>query len=252
MTSAAVSARIKLLENQLGVQLFHRTRGNMQLTAEGERLLPLAENMISTWSRALQEVALQPEMETRLHIGTTASLWTLAMQDQLLVIREDLPEIAIQAEGHSHDTLSRLLSDKLLDLVFVMDPQADPSVCSEEIGQLHLTLGAKGKKDIKDALLNGYIYVDWGTAFSGFHARKFGEMVRPALHVNQTSIAISVLEAVGGAAYLPRSAIDETIGIQVVEGAPVFLRPIYACYLQQNPRVDLIREVIALTSRISI
>lgn len=40
LTSAAVSARIKQLEQYLGVTLFVRKRGNIQLTSEGERLLP--------------------------------------------------------------------------------------------------------------------------------------------------------------------------------------------------------------------
>ncbi|MGB0693766.1 MAG: LysR family transcriptional regulator, partial [Pseudomonadales bacterium] len=101
VTSAAVSARVKQLESQLGVTLFNRHRGNMQLTTEAERLLPLAETIISTWSRTLQEVSLQPAMESRVYIGAPASLWILAMEERLLLIRQKLPEVALQAEAHA-------------------------------------------------------------------------------------------------------------------------------------------------------
>ena len=252
VTSAAVSARIRLLESQLGVQLFARVRGNMQLTSEGERLLPLAENMISTWNRALKEVSLQSEMEARLHIGSTGSLWNLALQDKLAELQEARPELAIQAEGHSQDTLLRLLAEKLLDLIVVTDPQTDPSIKTEKIGQLHLTMGAKNRDDLEHAVKDGYVYVDWGTAFSGFHARKLGDNVRPVLHVNLSSIATGIIERRGGAAYLPRKVIEGSERLKVINEAPVFVRPIYACYRQQNPQGDLIRELIELMGDISI
>jgi DNA-binding transcriptional LysR family regulator len=226
VTSAAVSARIKLLESQLGVQLFARVRGNMQLTSEGERLLPVAENMISTWNRAGQEVSIE--------------------------LQEARPEVAIQAEGHSQETLLRLLAEKLLDLIVVTDPQTDPSIRTEKIGQLHLTMGAMDRTDLKHAISDGYVYVDWGTAFSGFHARKLGGSVRPVLHVNLSSIATGIIESRGGAAYLPRTVIEGSKQLKVIDEAPVFVRPIYACYRQQNPQGDLIRELIELMREILI
>jgi DNA-binding transcriptional LysR family regulator len=252
VTSAAVSARIKLLESQLGVQLFARVRGNMQLTSEGERLLPLAENMISTWNRALQEVSMKSEIEARLYIGSTGSLWNLALQEKLAELQEARPEVAIQAEGHSQETLLRLLAEKLLDLIVVTDPQTDPSIRTEKIGQLHLTMGAMDRTDLKHAISDGYVYVDWGTAFSGFHARKLGGSVRPVLHVNLSSIATGIIESRGGAAYLPRTVIEGSKQLKVIDEAPVFVRPIYACYRQQNPQGDLIRELIELMREILI
>lgn len=48
-SQSAVSAQIRLLEEQLGVALFHRTTRNVRLTSEGEQLMECA-------SRALMEV----------------------------------------------------------------------------------------------------------------------------------------------------------------------------------------------------
>ncbi|MGQ7073419.1 LysR family transcriptional regulator [Escherichia sp. SP-MK2] len=59
LTQSAVSFRIRQLENQLGVNLFTRHRNNIRLTAAGEKLLPYAETLMSTWQAAHNE-ALAP------------------------------------------------------------------------------------------------------------------------------------------------------------------------------------------------
>lgn len=252
VTSAAVSARIKQLEGQLGVSLFTRTRSSTSPTNEAERLLPLAENMINTWSRALQEVSLQPTMETRVHIGATASLWILAMEQRLVAIRQQLPEIAIQAEAHSNETLARLLDDQTLDLVLLPDPFSSSDVCSEKIGEQRLVLASSFGGDFSQAKHKPYVYVDWGTAFAGFHAERIGDRLKPILHANMASIAQSVIESEGGSAYLPQMMVEASQEIQMIDGAPTFKRPIYACYKRENISVDVIRELVLQLKKISL
>ena len=172
VTSAAVSARIKLLEGQLGVTLFLRNRGDMRLTNEAEKLIPLAESMINTWARTLQEVSLQPSMETRMHIGAPPSLWLFVMEQKLIDLRNDMPEIAIQAEAHSNETLIRMLEDQTLDLVLLPEPQSIEHVNSEKVGEILLVLCSTFGSSFDSAKDQPYVLVDWGTAFSGFHARK--------------------------------------------------------------------------------
>jgi len=252
VTSAAVSARVKQLESQLGVTLFNRHRGNMQLTTEAERLLPLAETIISTWSRTLQEVSLQPAMESRVYIGAPASLWILAMEERLLLIRQKLPEVALQAEAHANEALVRLLEDQMLDLVLLPDPHPGLDMHSEKIGEQQLVLCSTYGAELSLTQENPYVYVDWGTAFAGFHARRVGEKLTPTLHVNMASIALSVIEAEGGSAYLPRAMADHSNLLTVVKGAPVFKRPIYACYREQNSNVDTLRALVKLLNRIRL
>ena len=252
VTPAAVSARVKLLESQLGVALFVRHRGNTQLTNEGERLLPLAELMINTWARTVQEVSLRPEMEARIHIGATSGMWMLSMQERLLDIMEKKPELAIQAEGHSNEDLARLLRDRTLDLVLLPDPPSETGFQVAKIGELTLVLVSNKQADMSEAMTNGYIYVNWGTTFANFHARKHGEKTISSLHVNLASIALSIIEAKGGAAYLPISTANSMKSLHRIESAPSFKRPIYACYQDGNIRLELIKEVVALLDGVSI
>ena len=244
VTSSAVSARIRLLETQLGVALFVRRRGGLALTSEGQRLLPLAETMVSTWARTVQEVSLPPELAARIHIGASSSIWLLAMQDRLYDLLSAHPELALQAEGHSNDDLARLLHERLLDLALLPDPALADGFLSEQIGESRLILASREASTVRAALGGKYIYVDWGTAFASFHANHFGDRIQPALHVNLVTIALGVIERAGGAAYLPKNLVAETDWLAPVPKAPPFKRPLYACYHESNPQVELIRSII--------
>lgn len=252
VTSAGVSARVKLLESQLGVSLFVRRRGGVALTNEGEKLLPLAETMVNTWARAVQELSLRPEVESRIHIGATSSIWLLAMQDRLYDIACRHPEVALQAEGHSNEDLARLLQDKSMDLVLLPDPVLTEGFRSEKIGEVRLLLAGRGPETAKAALQDNYIYVDWGAAFAKFHADHFGDSIRPALHVNLVTIAIGIIERAGGAAYLPKYLVQETDWLTPVPKAPPFKRPIYACYQEDHPQTKLIRDMLVSLKGVSL
>jgi len=253
VTSAAVSARIKQLENLLGVQLFIRQRGNLKLSQEGERLLPHAETMIATWARTVQEVQLRPEVDARVYLGSTPGIWLFALQQKLVQIRAEAPEIEVQAEGHSAEELVRKVMDGTLDLVILYDPPVATDLKSVRIGELKLGLATSVKDQrLAEAIAEDYIYVDWGTAFANFHAKRFGERAMIGVSVNMASIAVDLLTERGGAAYLPASTISTSDDLYFVRGAPSYRRAIFASYRESSERVDTIRHVLDLTEDLSI
>ena len=83
LTQAAVSARIKQLENYIGTTLFTRYRNNLQLTGAGERLVNHAETILIAWERTKSETHLQKDQKKILAIGATSGLWDLILQDVL-------------------------------------------------------------------------------------------------------------------------------------------------------------------------
>jgi DNA-binding transcriptional LysR family regulator len=62
-SQSAVSMQIKLLEDQLGVALFHRTTRRVELTAEGQRLLTHARRAVSEWDAGLREIREVVDMQ---------------------------------------------------------------------------------------------------------------------------------------------------------------------------------------------
>lgn len=74
VTPSAVSARIRLLEEQLGVRLFVRERNKLRPTPSGERLLGHARQLLATWERARQDVALGAQQADELALGAIPGL----------------------------------------------------------------------------------------------------------------------------------------------------------------------------------
>lgn len=253
LTAAAVSARVKQLEQHMGVTLFIRQRGNLQLTSEGERLLPHAETILLNWSRTLQEIALQPEQSARLHIGATSGLWHYALNEKLTVITKALPALAIRAEAHSASDLVRMLNDRTMDVVVLYDPPALPELRSEKIGLLNLVMMSSIEGVSPSAALeHKYVYVDWGTSFAMFHGDKFGEVPPAALYVNLANIACDYIIENPGTAYLPLSLAEKIPEFSQVKGSPTFRRPIYATYRANYERPEIIDKVVKLLDGIKI
>lgn len=252
LTQAAVSARIKQLEEFLGAELFIRARNNIQLTEEGERLLPHAETILTAWARARQEVALKQEHKRQLSLGATNGLWRFLLEDKLTCIQQQHPELALRAEAHSAGELVKLLQEGIIDLALLFEPAELPDFSARPLGKLRLLLVSAGdKKSVKEALCNNYVYVDWGTAFNVFHSQRFGDAPPPALHTNTASIAESFIVQRGGAAYLPHTRLNRKEGppLVQVENSPVFTRDIYAMFrsgMERSERMAGIVELLTL------
>ena len=83
LTQAAVSARIRQLEAQVGARLFSRNRNNIQLTPAGHRLVPHAEAGLASWNRALLEVGAETEGRALVALGCLPSLREIFLDDWL-------------------------------------------------------------------------------------------------------------------------------------------------------------------------
>ena len=246
ITQAAVSARVKQMEAYLGVPLFIRIRNNIQLTAEGERLVPHAETILLSWSRARQDVALKEEQKDQLIIGSTAGLWNYAFQGKLSSIYSKFPEIAIRAVADNPDDLLRMVAERTLDIAILFDAPKIPNLTTVTTSKLKLVLASTiPGVTLKNALRENYIYVDWGTAFNMFHAKKFSETSPSILHTTMASIAESFMEGSPSTAFLPESLVKNSSvsNIHVVDRSPSFSRDIYLIYPKNTERLDLINQV---------
>lgn len=246
ITQAAVSARIKQLEDSLGVRVFIRTRNNIQLTAEGERLVPYAESMLVAWSRARQDVSIKPQQTHQISIGTTAGIWNYVLQRRLAVLHSVLPSMALRAGAYASDDLLGLVLNRTLDLAVSYECNITPELSALPIGKLKLVLcSTDPDSSIRSALEGNYAYVDWGTAFGMFHAKRFGEVPPAVLHTNMAGIAESFIRESGGAAFLPVTRVSQhgENGIYAVEGAPSYSRELYLVYRTNSEQLGEIDRI---------
>ena len=251
LTQAAVSARIKLLETNLGVRLFDRIRRDIQLTPEGNRLVKHADVLIAGWRKARQEVSFGGAKMT-LAVGGSLRLWDVLLQDWFHRVRRRLPELAITAESLTQELLTRHLLDGVLDLAFMVEPAQLDVLQIEEVGMIDLVLvGNRPGIGVETALGDEYLMVDWGLAHALEHHRLFPDATEPRIRVTQAKMALLHILELGGFAYLPvPMAVEHLDGnrLYLVEDAPLMHRHVYAVYPLRGAKDKLIRNCLKLVS----
>ena len=108
ITQAAVSARIKQLEIYFGAPLFVRDRHNIQLTPQGEQLVPHAEAILMSILTARQDVALREGAGLRLSIAIRDGLWGSALEHRFKQLRH---EKSIDANSDPHERIQDALNN---------------------------------------------------------------------------------------------------------------------------------------------
>jgi len=247
-----VSARIRLLEDELGVTLFSRERNNIQLTAAGQKLLRHAENIVTTWNQVRQEMAMGEDGPELLSVGAVASLWDIALQDWVHWVYKECPEVGLIAEVHGAEILVRKLLEGSIDLGFLFDaPQLPELMVAETIPVPLIMVSSVQGLSPKEAVQTNYVMVDWGTSFAVSHAQHFPDMTTPRARVGLGRMAKALILACGGTAYLAKPMVNEQLRkkqLFQVQEAPVIKRVAYGVYPINCGRRSIIEKTLSYFS----
>jgi DNA-binding transcriptional LysR family regulator len=123
-----VTARIRLLETELKVQLFHRTHRGITLTDKGRQLLPYAQQMLSLVEQAKVAVSDARDVRGTLRIGALQSTASARLPDLLkrYTARYDQVDISVET-GTTAELLSKVF-DSRLDGAFVSGIEDHPEL----------------------------------------------------------------------------------------------------------------------------
>ena len=249
VTQAAVSSRLKNLEEQLGVTLFERSRREVRLTPEGGRLVRHSEKLIAGWRTARQDVSLAQASE-QLVIGGSLRLWDVLLQRWLHDLRRAYADWAIMAESQTPDFLTRKLIDGTLDVAIMLEPAQLDIMQIREIATVEFIFVSSSERlDVESAFSQGYVFVDWGLSFGLDHRRTFPDAPEAMTRVSHAKMALEYISLIGGSAYLPRRMVDKDIELGLLHeviDAPTFTRQAYATFPVRSPRLELIEKSLLL------
>jgi DNA-binding transcriptional LysR family regulator len=250
ITQSAVSARIKLLEDDLGVLLFDRSQKHLQITPEGNRLIKHANELLFMWEKTKQDVGLADSGAQQLVIGSMMSIWDIVLQDWLKKIHRNLEDVSLLTKTYSQLELRKSLLTRVIDVAFLFEPPYVEDLITEKVATVPLHLVTTEPDDIhKTFSLDSHIIVDYGESVNAQHLREF-QYAPPAKHyMSQPRIALDFLLDAGGSAYLPRQMTFEYIEgnkLFVVEKAPVYSREIFAAYLAKSQKKAVIEDALHL------
>ena len=106
----SASQALKLLEQKIGVPLFHRTTRNIQLTDAGRQLLERTEQAMATLHQAFEEVRnFGEQVSGTVWITMARVMYQLVLRPHLAEFHQRYPQI--QLEISLNDGLSHLIED---------------------------------------------------------------------------------------------------------------------------------------------
>lgn len=121
LAQPSLSRQISSLERELGVELFHRARGNVSLTAAGERLLPIARRMLADADTARDEMSeLAGLRRGRIRLGATPTLCTSLVAEAVVEFRQRYPGIDVELTERGSRSLIAALVEGALDLALIV------------------------------------------------------------------------------------------------------------------------------------
>jgi DNA-binding transcriptional LysR family regulator len=246
VTQTAVSARVRLLEQLLGRQLFVRNKAGASLTPAGERFMRHARSLVQVWERARHQVALPTGRRAVVTVGCEASLWDPLLLDWLLWMRRAAPHLALRAEVGPPERLLGQVAEGALDIAVVYAPQQRPGLEVELLIEEKLVLVTTSKRG-DDPKAANYVYVDWGPEFAAQHNLAFPQLSNAATFVGLGPLGREYLLGAGGSGYFRLSVVRRHLRsrrLRLVKGAPEFLYPAYAVY-SENADAKVVTPALA-------
>src|SRR5690606_5079712 len=172
LTQTAVSARIRVLKQQLDRPVFVRNKAGARLTPAGEQFLRFATTLVHVWERARRAVALPPGRETVVTIGAELSLWSPLLRHWLLWMRRARPEIAVSTQIAASDRLMEQVQDGSLDVAVLYAAPSRPGVIAELLFEEKLVL-VRTTPASRPLGPEDHVQIDWGEEFAASYQAAF-------------------------------------------------------------------------------
>lgn len=129
-----LSQQIRQLEEELGVQLFHRTKRSVQLTEAGQLFLEEASQILTRAEQAIQIVQRADRGETgRLTLGFVGSATYSVLPVVLKVFRRRFPEVLLSLHEMTTTQQVQALHEDRIHLGFVRPPIYEQELMIESI-----------------------------------------------------------------------------------------------------------------------
>ncbi len=256
LSPSALSRSVRLLEEDLGVELFAREGRQLELTTAGKRLLAATRSSMRTVESALDQI-LSSESEGAVHVAAPGPYCTLFVLPALRKLREAYPEIVAHVRSTGPAQAEHQLVDGGLDIFLTDVPMSRADLRITKLADLAYSVYASDLHPlanridvtVDDLLQYPFVGPPDGLAdhWPPHLPRKIG-MVVEQLHV-----AVQVCALDGMLAVLPDVVAREFRGEGSLVRLPVDVvpaRPLYAVSRKaaaEPKRIDLVIRAVTQT-----
>jgi DNA-binding transcriptional LysR family regulator len=231
-TPSAVSLRMHELEDGLGVQLFDRSHRSVQLTAKGQELIGLADELLQVVWKIESTVGDSQAVTNLVRMGVGDLIAITWLSDLVSRMRQTYPRVTLELEiGLTKDLLEQL-RNREADLILAPDA-SDSEFGTVSVGAVEFKWVAATQLGIPDQVLTPQKLAGWPiitlcqqsyhhkTVNSWFKTDKTPR--RRAVVCNTISMLLSLVKSGLGVGLMAVSCIDEELkngSLQVFESDP--------------------------------
>lgn len=231
-TQSTVSFQIKQLENELEIPLFERISHTVTLTNEGQKLLPLAHQILRLWAEAGHIAGnTAPAGIVRIAIAESLSSWQF--HSHFKDFHDRYPGIRLKLIAASTDDMFQMLGQNQVDIVYTLDRRIYSHhymTALEAPVNIHFVTSprhplAKEKKvDIGKLLDYPLLLTEKNMSYRAIldeilAAR--GLETTPAMETGDTQLICSLLRQDIGISYLPEFVVQEDLANGRLVSLPV-------------------------------
>ena len=254
LTQTAVSARIRVLEEQLDRPLFVRNKSGATLTPAGKNFFRFATTLVQVWESAQRAVALPPGRDTVVTVGAELSLWSPLLRQWLLWMRRECPEIAIRTMIDRSENLIEQVQVGSLEVAIVYAAPRRPGIIAELLFEEKLVLVRTTPVETK-LTPEDYIEIDWGEKFADSYQSAFPDHPKPVISISYGPLALDYLLATGGSGYFRQGFVQSYLNegrLALVPDSPEFSYSAYAVHSSKTDSdiVGRIRRGLRATSEV--
>jgi DNA-binding transcriptional LysR family regulator len=207
VTQTNVSLRIKQLEKNLGFELFHRVPKGVLLTKEGEKLLPLAIEIVEKVKEAQNQVRNIKKQDS-LIIASTYSNTKMRLIPFLKKINDDYPNIKIELVTNNTVAIKQQLIEYKVDVAFINNEPKNEEIALLKRFENELLYVESKKKNSNNTIIG---HEDVCAFFNGL--KKYYEYLEikdyKILELANFEVILACVELGMGNTLLPKSIINK-------------------------------------------
>lgn len=254
LTQAALTKRLRLLESELGITLFLRSRRGMTLTEEGKALLQFCKTSNEAEGQLISKLKGAGQMQVSLTIVGPTSAISSRINKDCLSLYSKYPYLRLHFQSEDHANLVEMIRLGKADLA-VVSPNLVPNEMDSKLlkPDRYLLVGsAKWHGRPLDEILENERIIDFyesdQTTFNYLHKFNLENSKRPGrLFINENAALIRMFSA--GIGYgtltedIAKPFIDSGELIKLNRGQ-VFEDPLALVWYQRHEKSDYFRDLV--------
>ncbi len=262
ISQPAVSARIRALEDSLGVKLFTRTKGALSVSPAGKALRPHAEQLLRDVTKARQAVhGLQPSSSGTLSIAAALSVCTYFLPDVMKDYQAAHPKVMVSLRSGNSVQVLKMVLDGEAEIgvarslnhpeVETMTLRDDPLIL---VGHPKHPGTQRRHVRLEDVETMPLIFFDRGSSdwtLTQSLFRRAGQLPNTVLEVETIEAAKRMVERKLGLSFLPQIAVIHELrkgklaAVQITD-AEVLQRNLDVIYPRRRPLTREAQMLLAL------